>query len=241
MAEPTIDIERVVREVLARLGAGVSVGEETTPAAESRPAPKPATSSAVSVDGALTVSSRVVTMAEVGDKLGAVRRLVVPPKAVVTPSVRDELHRRNVTLVYGQPSTPAGFVRLVISTVGSYDPGSLAAALADEPVTVDLRRHHCPVAATDELATELARPDTVGVILSNHPAVAVCLANRHRGVRAVRGVEPSRLTSDLESVGANLMVVDPGAAGPFRLKQMVTQVCRRGPAACPEALRERLG
>jgi hypothetical protein len=242
MAEPTIDIERVVREVLARLGAGASVDEAPEPAAESPPASK-STTLAACEDGALTVTSRVVTVAEVGDKLGAVRRLIVPPKAVITPSVRDELHRRNVTLVYGQPCAPAGSVRLrsVVTTLGSYDPGSLVAALHDEPVTVELRRHHCLVAATDELATELAKPDTVGVIVSDSPATAICLANRQCGVRAVWGVDPARLTSDLDSVGANLLVVDPQAAGPFRLKQMVTQFCRQGRTACPEPLRERLG
>jgi hypothetical protein len=181
-------------------------------------------------------------MAEVGDKLAGIRRLVVPPQAVVTPSVRDELLRRNVTLVYGQPAVSARpeRVHLVLAVLGSrYEPGSLLAAVESEPVQAELRRYDCLVAATDELAREVADPDTLGAIISTYPAMAVCLANRHRGVRAVWGLDPARLLSDLESVGANLLVLDPRSLGPFPLRQMVVQFCRRGPGECPETLRER--
>ncbi|HIQ21114.1 MAG TPA: hypothetical protein EYH34_07760 [Planctomycetes bacterium] len=192
----------------------------------------------------LILSASVVTMAHVDGRLEGIRFVAVPQRAVVTPAVRDELHRRQVTLVYRDEPKAKGTppVRLVVGVLGSrFDPRGLLAALEGEPVQVELERYDCLVAATDALAAALAQPNTLGVLVTTHPAAALCLANRHRGVRAVWGVEPSRLDECLGDVGANLLVVHPGMSGPFLLRRMVTQFCRRGPAHCPPALEERLG
>ena len=85
MKKPTIDVERVVREVLAEMGiAPANSGEDG-----GRKAEKSRDCGTGSSD--LILTARVVTMAEVAGRLKAVRRLVVRQEAVVTPAVRDEL------------------------------------------------------------------------------------------------------------------------------------------------------
>jgi hypothetical protein len=243
MAESKIDIERVVREVLARLEAEGGAQSPASDAARST-VPRLGSTDPGSQEGALVLSGRVVTMADVEGRLEGVEKLVVAPQAVLTPSVRDELYRRSVKLVYGRlqaPEKPVN-VRLVIAVLGSqFEPGSLVADLQDKTVSVELRRHDCLVAATDEAASEVVKPDTLSVVVSSDPAMALCLANRHRSVRAVWGVDPGRLAIDLESVGANMLVVDPQSVGPFPMKQMVTRFCTRGTFECPQALRKQLG
>jgi hypothetical protein len=242
MVEQPIDVEKVVREVLARLGAAPAK-RDVAPPPSAEPETPPGVVSGES-DGALSVGTPVVTMAELEGKLDGVKRLVVPARSVVTPSVRDELHRRGIALVCGSgaPATSAGAVRLVMTVLGSrFDPGPLARTIQGEGIEVDQRRAECLIAATDELAGEVGRPNTLGLILSADPAVAVCLANRHRGVRAIRAVDPTTVDADAASVGANLLVVNPASASVFQLSQMVRGFCRGGPRACPETLRERLG
>ena len=78
-------VERIVREVIRRLEAsGVKVDNGDAPTAEPRE---------------LVVVERVVTLERIAGRLGGVRRVVVPPRAVVTPSVRDELRDRKIELV----------------------------------------------------------------------------------------------------------------------------------------------
>jgi len=232
MTEPPIDVERVIREVLAEMGFAP---------------PAPRDPPAGGASGELVVRSRVVTMAELGNRLGGLRRLVVPSQAVVTPSVRDALRRKGITLVYGQPeassaASPARQVKLVLAAVGSrFDPGPLGRALENEGIDVDVRRSDCLIAATDALIAELGESRTLGVLLSGDPAIALCLANRAPGVRAVWGIDPARTVDDAASVGANLLVVDPGAMGVFQLNRLIGRFCRQGPAECPETLRARLG
>jgi hypothetical protein len=76
------DIDRVVREVLRRLAAMT-------------PSPLQATTVATT----LSLSTRVVTTAELKGRLQGVQRLEVPTRAVVTPAARDYLRERGVQLV----------------------------------------------------------------------------------------------------------------------------------------------
>jgi hypothetical protein len=68
----------------------------------------------------------------------------------------------------------------------------------------------------------------------------MCLANRQRGVRAVSGADAAAVAAAATAVGANLLVVDPAAAGFFQLKQMAAEFCRGGVRACPAVFRDRL-
>lgn len=254
MAEPSIDVEKVVREVLAELGlAPPSSGEAAQGTDASGSAARSASSAAGTApvaarsgetEGELVVLSHVVTMAELEGRLEGVRRLVVPPQAVVTPLVRDELHRKNVALVYDEPVPveSAGSVRLAMTVLGTrFDPAPLSRALESEGIEVRTHQTDCLVDATDRLAGEVCEPNTLGLVVSTYPAVALCLANRHQGVRAVLGIDAARAVADAASVGANLLVVDPRTTSFLQIKQMVGRFCREGPRECPESLRQRLG
>ena len=78
------DVERIVVEVIRRLRAMDS------PAAPAVPAP---------VGHDLVLTERVITMRTVDGRLAGVQRLLVPPNAVVTPAVKDELKQRKIELV----------------------------------------------------------------------------------------------------------------------------------------------
>jgi len=260
MPEPSIDVDKLVREVLAALGVSPESGAKTAPAvatgdvpapssapapAPTATAPSPGKSSTSTVSsGELVVFSQVVTMSELEGRLAGVRRLIVPPQAVVTPSVRDELHRKNVALEYDLPVATPGTVgvRLAMEVLGSrFDPAPLVRALGSEGIEVETHRTDCLVAATDRLAGDVAKPNTLGLVVSTYPAIALCLANRHQGVRAVWGIDAGTVDAEVASVGANVLVICPRITSFFAMKQMIGRFCRGGTRECPEALRERLG
>ena len=215
MTEPSIDIDRVVREVLAEL--------DFAPPGDT--------------GGELVVSARVVTLSQLEGRLENIRRLVVPPRAVITPAVRDELIRRKVTVAYAPPDATGAVVpiRAVLVVTGKrFDTTPLPGALNSEGIEVQEHRCDCLIAATDRLAGEITRPDTLGVLLTRHVAAGLCLANRLRGVRAVSGID------DAASVGANLLVLDPAAVSMYQLRQIVSSFCRAGVRQCPDIFKERL-
>ena len=115
MAEPSMDIERVVREVLAELGvapkpatARAASASAGTPAASvaAKPGPQHAAST-FAADGQLVLCGRTISLADLPDRLEGVRRVVVATGAMVTPSVQDELARRAISLVRADPQSTA--------------------------------------------------------------------------------------------------------------------------------------
>ncbi len=240
MSQTTVDIERIVCEVLADLG--VAPAAAMPDSAAERPAPSAVRKAATPAD-ALVLSDRVVTLAKLEGRPSGVRRLVVPEGAVVTPAVRDEVRRRGMTLQYAAARRQAldGARRLAVWNVSNrYDSAPLMAVLERDGVRVDLESATCLIATTDALAAELRRGDTVGLILTRRPAVALCLANRHAGVRGVMGLDAPQTAADLAAVGGNLLAVDWAARTLFQMKQMITELLRGAPRACPDELKERL-
>ncbi len=237
MSHLGVDIERVVREVLAEFGAAPAIAvRDDSPGAAG--AATPALS-----DDTFVLADRVVTLAQLDGLAPAVRRLVVPAGAVVTPAVRDHLRRRRMALEYQGASeeTAQGPCQLAVWNVSKrYDPSPLMAILRQETVPAHLHTSECLIATTDALAAEVARADTVGLILTRQPAVALCLANRHAGVRAVLGLDGPQVAAHLASVGGNVLAVDWSGPTLFQIKQMASELCRAAPRACPDVLKPRL-
>jgi hypothetical protein len=132
-------------------------------------------------------------------------------------------------------------VRLLLVAAGKQpDLAPLIGALAHEGIKIAQHSLDCLIAATDLLAGEIARPHTLGLLLTRHTAAGLCLANRLPGVRAVSGTDAGTVAAATAAVGANLLVLDPAAVRPFPLKQIVLEFCRGGTRPCPEVFKERL-
>lgn len=242
------EIERLVREVLAELALAPQAAPATAPVPKANAAAgSSATHSAATRsrgNGELVLRCRVVALPEVEGQLDAVRRLVVPRRAVVTPAVRDELLRRNIALSYAAESDLPAVDRtsLVLVSVGKgYDPAALLTLLGKEAIKASPHALDCLIAATDLLARELSQPGVLGLLLTRHAAAALCLANRRPGVRAVSGSDAATVLAGAASVGANLLVVDPTGRSPFELRRIAAAFCRGGVRDCPEVFRARLG
>ncbi|MHC4404991.1 MAG: hypothetical protein ACYTG0_35540 [Planctomycetota bacterium] len=254
MAAGEIDVDRIVSEVLARLKAAPEPDscpkDRESDAGSSMRSPRQQEDAnadrgpSPEAKGELVFSDRVVTLATLDNRLAGIRRLVVPPGAVVTPSVRDELRRKGIALEYGdsraKPSVDK--VRLAIMVVGSAtDPAAFATGFEREEVEVRSGRADCAIAATDRLGAAIRQGGTVGLMATGQPAVALCLANRQPGVRAVLGTDPDSTAAEATSVGANVLVVNPNLIGTLQVRQMVRRFCEPGLRVCPGPLRERLG
>jgi len=197
-------------------------------------------------DGAsadLSFEGRVLALDALFGRLTGLRRVLIRPGTIVTPAVRDELQRRGITLEYvvATSALPADALRLVVvNAMRGFHAGQLAPALRSHGVRVEIVEQQCLIAASDQLAAELRKTNTLGLLLTRHVAAALCLANRHAGVRAVTAGDLPAMTAAVESVGANLLVLDAEALTGFQLKQMTTEFAGGKVRPCPEALRPRL-
>jgi len=269
-------IEQVVREVLAslqqRIGAergpneqpsaapseGPAKGRRPQQRAEPQPSPtrcedsgqsetsRPLARFVSTRDGELVLSDRVITLAQVSDRLEGIRRVVVPMGAVVTPAVRDLLQEKGIPVFYGgaqksveisavSPARAAAVTVLLVTQ--KINPQQLDNLLRSEGITADYETLDCLIRAS-ERAGELCRKQRLVVVITRHVAAEVCLANRQRGVRAIAGRNPQEVAGDTAAVGANVLVADLNA-GLFSLKRMIRQFVASS-HVCPEVFREKL-
>jgi hypothetical protein len=236
----TSDIERIVREVLAEM------------ATSSVPAPKSSAPSPTAVKVAephrsntneLVLASRLVTLGEVSGRLAGIRRLLVSPGTVITPAVIDEVKKRNIQVIFNAAASVASAEPLKLTIIAArtkIDTTPLAAALQSEQIEVELLSSKCLIEATDRLAGEAKKPNTLGLLLTPYEAESLCLANKLSGVRAISGRDANQVAADASAVGANVLVINPKKIGPFEIRQMLNEFCRGGIRPCPDVLKQRL-
>lgn len=82
-----LEVERIVQEVIRRL---LSLGAEVH------------SSRQASVQPPLKLEEKVISMETIHGRLKGINQLIVKKKAVVTPSVRDELRQKKIELVREQ-------------------------------------------------------------------------------------------------------------------------------------------
>ena len=129
---------------------------------------------------------------------------------------------------------------VMIATGKRFDPAPLAGALRGAAIEVEAASSDCLMAASERLAVEVARENTLGVLITRHTAAALCLANRLAGVRAIHVADAGGVAAAAESIGANVLILDP-QGGLFALKRLVGEFCRDGVRECPEVFRKKLG
>jgi len=239
MTDIPVDIDRIVREVVRRLH---DRAEPVRADGATKPAP------ATPADGRETaIPDRVVTMESIQGRLSGMRRLVVRPDAVITPSVRDELIGLNIQIVRGEAaaeSSPAASGRpgLVVGVAATgFDPADLLAAVSDLAGPIQRLAPAELIPAVDESAKAITAGNALGLLLTSEGAAALCLANRCRSIRAVTGGDRAAVKRAVESTGANLLVIDPASPSRFELTEIVREFLAGGRRECPAAFRNRLG
>jgi len=260
MVNLSFDIDAIVRQVIADLDAkGVcrlqtsdfrlqESGESSNPKSEAR-SPKPET---------LRLPDSLVTLALLEGRLDGVREVVISPKAVVTPSVRDLLYKKEVGL------RASGFrlqeERLQTTDFGLQEKASIVNPearslkpeawlalhqLKREPetligflqgkATLAKESFNCIVATTQAAAKRLAESETLrAIIVTNHSATAMVLANRHAAIRAVIGESTDQTVQDAAMIGANLLVLHADRIGAWRMKELARVFLANRSRHCPD-------
>ncbi|MGL6226757.1 MAG: hypothetical protein ACRC10_09050 [Thermoguttaceae bacterium] len=211
--------------------------------------------------GELRLQVKVLTLSDLQEQLGNLRRLIVPEKTIITPSVRDELRKRNVELCFEKVEKTAQNTQS-IQSVETVKSGRERVDRADSQLRVWLGLHlirqepsglleflqkqyaisrqfyKCVLEVMDEAESALIdRPkEILGIVLTPHSALAMCAGNRHKAIRAVLGTEINLLQRDTREIGANLLVLDPNRSNPYKTRELVKTFLNEGPKNGPEYL-----
>ncbi|HVX59290.1 MAG TPA: hypothetical protein VHC19_01765 [Pirellulales bacterium] len=239
MAVAAEEIERLVREAIARSGGGNGAANVERIVGEVLDRLQAKTSSPLE----LILASRVVTLAEIEGRLEGIKQLVVPAKAVITPAVRDLLRQKKIDIGFALPGKAAAKVRLPL-VVGvaetKHDAAGAMQAVAIAGVTIERLTRVGLAPVVGELCEAVSKGGKLGLLLTNETAAALCLANRRPGVRAVAATSIAATPRAVRSVGANLLTVDPAGRTMFEMQRIISQFVAGAPYACPAELAKEL-
>jgi len=168
-----------------------------------------------------------------------VREMIVPAKAVITPSVRDLCYKKEITLTFHSEN-------VMPNQTPNANQKEYAAEKLSENVSVLLALHQ--IKREPEMLLNFLRQDTLlekesfdciiktvehtakqmeqntnqaAIIISHHYAAAgIVLANRYAKLRAVYGIAPEQVKHDAAATDANVLILPAEQLSGYQLREI---------------------
>ena len=129
------------------------------------------------------IEDRVVTLGSLDGRLAQTRRLVLPPGAVLTPSVKDELRKRRVHVEYRAADVAPSASR-PWPAARCTPHAERSATLLASSVRARRRVDDAQWPKRQGVGVWVATDHRLGLLVTDDPLGGVCLANRYPAVRA---------------------------------------------------------
>ncbi|GHT19355.1 hypothetical protein FACS1894189_8110 [Planctomycetales bacterium] len=164
---------------------------------------------AETLDG-IYLDSRVVSLAEINERLGTSKKLYISPKSILTPSAKDEIRKRKIEVAVKLPSTNAASCSEIWIAV--HKPAVLLPS-----VLIRLKKEFNLIQNSFDTLTELiseakkqlSNENTHGIALTKQSASALCSASRSGVLRPILGIDPKQTAEDAAEVDANFLIIHP--------------------------------
>ena len=249
MNAPTVtpdQIAAIVREVLRRIRADLRPLGALPPAAPAAlaltaamaPAAGPSTAA-----GAFALAEKLVSAASLATIPAGTKIVMLRHDALITPSGRDAARAAGWTLVRGGKgaqatlgAAPAGRPFFIAAAECPGDSATRTAGLVRMLPGAQQLPATGLVDVVSSLGLHLARDGGRGILLAGRPHVAVALANRSHGVRAVTARDTTTLLAAAQECAANLLVIAPRDFSASSLERIGVTLAGRDPGPAPAEL-----
>jgi len=203
-------IERIVRQVVSRLRAGHLADAHNEHAANHSGTSD--NSPMASQNQTLTIDEKLITVETLNDlnvlngKRKNITQIMLKPKAVVTPSARDELRDHGVKIILGDAAPISGQPRLVLATTSRIDDPRLLERLSQMGIEARWEYDTCVKRLVSSVTRQLTQ-STRAIIVTEQPYVASCIANRESCVSAAVVRDEHELNAVSQEIDSNLVVI----------------------------------
>lgn len=219
-------IDQIVRDVLTQLAGGVvPMRAETSTTSAAR---DPAT--------AVEIADRVITADLLAARLDGTTRVIVSPRAIVTPAAWDLVREQGITIQRADARPAANGTAQLAAPAKSATSLPLLLLIVRSTPAVDrlyedlkatCRREllGCPDDAAKLAISAVARGETNSVIiLAAQTHRAACLANRHDAAKAVAVRNAADVPVVRKQLRANVWCVDPTEKSWFELRNILRAI-----------------
>lgn len=205
MSANSEQVERIVREVLSRLGASTEALHQSNGNSD-----------------ALVLNDRVLTGDILAARIGSADQIQVAPNTVLTPTAKDYIRQRNIEVtrqaLIGPGPSPITLSAVVVDSTPALD-----RLIQDE--SIETTAIDCPDAAAEAAAAAVSNREADNALLFaawTHRCAMV--ANRNPSARAAVASEAAEIASIRKTMKANIWCIDPVDRGYFELRNIVRGV-----------------
>lgn len=191
-------IEDIVRVVVERLRTGVAPPKVSVLPTKIAEAPA----------GELHLSGRVISLESLKDQLGGAKTIVVHPKSIVTPAVKDLLRQQSIRLVRQLPNATSMIARsapLVLVISEAQHPTVSKRVCSQQATTMVAGDATATVSAIEQ---NLADGKLGAVWCSDTPFACVAATYGHASLRAMQLFDLQGLSRAIEQAQPNVLILD---------------------------------
>jgi hypothetical protein len=238
-------VAAIVREVLRRIRTDLQPAVAAAPAAPAALALPAAQAAAapIAAAGVFQLAEKLVTAATLATIPAGTKTVMLRHDALITPSGRDAARAAGCTFLRtakGAQATPgAAPASRPFFVAAAECPGDSAARTAGLVRLLPGAQQLPATGLTDVVASlglHLTRDGGRGILLAGRPHVAVALANRSAGVRAVTARDTTTLLGAAQECAANLLVIAPRDLSASSLERIGVTLAGRDPGPAPAEL-----
>ncbi|MDR1289742.1 MAG: hypothetical protein LBK06_00925 [Planctomycetaceae bacterium] len=204
-----IDINDVVRKILADLGIGAKVKIDVDVAVNAKEAGGKVgevDDEELSFGGYRVISLDDVNRKFENNQSQKVLRIVVPPKCVLTPSAKDEIKKRGLRIIVrkiGIDNRP-----LWLALHGNITASTSLLKQLQSEYNLTQNKFIAPAEIADE-AVKVTGQNKQGIILTQQPATILRATSLREVLRVILAIEPKQVSIDTKEINANLMIIPP--------------------------------
>jgi len=161
-------------------------------------------------------------------------------ESIITPAAQDWLKEHAVPVSWVDSPKEAGGLAVVMDTSVA-EMRAMRTMLDQQGIVTDVIEP-APgeggiVGATRRLCGAIAgQAASKGAIFAGDGALPVCVANKHKGIRAALGVNVPMVEEACREVGINVLVIEYPMQTTFQMKQMIDRLMNCANSVRPETL-----
>ncbi len=225
-------VDQIVANVLRQLSAagGVASTVARVPTASAPQVNVPRINTPAHAGGSpVTLTEKVITGDLLAEKAKEASQIIIPDKAILTPTAHDFLKVSKAQLIRASAAGPKTGTVKTDSAITSWKLITVTSTLAVARLSGELGAGWsreilgCPDDAASLAISAICRGESGGVvILSKQHFRAACRANRNDKVRAVPVTCPAEVKAAREQLRLNVIAIDPTHRSYFELKNTIT-------------------
>ncbi|MGL4595776.1 MAG: hypothetical protein ACRCUY_13720 [Thermoguttaceae bacterium] len=174
------------------------------------------------------IANRVISLSDIQERMGRATHLFISPKAILTPSARDEIRRKNISVAVRIPTTETKTTWFAV-----HEPATFSEQILKQfTKKINCENKKPVIYSTLEQLFDAAVTQThIGtkslITLTHQVAKAAQMGNQNKSIRAILGFDAMFVAEDAREINANMLIIHPKRQSETKIVEIIQEFIER--------------